>query len=86
MCSLRSELLKIFKVTKLTKVFDIHASVEKALKGFYALPQRLVIRIDDVLLPLVTDFQNTQPSAYLLRVRICKGNYVRNHDLQSDLC
>ena len=34
MCSLRSELLKIFKVTKLTKVFDIHASVEKALKGF----------------------------------------------------
>ena len=34
LCSLRPELLKIFKVTKLTKVFDITASVEKALKGF----------------------------------------------------
>ncbi len=34
LCNLRPELLKIFKVTKLTKVFDITASVEKALKGF----------------------------------------------------
>ena len=34
MCSLRPELLKSFKVTNLTIVFDISASVEKALKGF----------------------------------------------------
>ena len=34
MCNLRSDLLKIFKVTKLTKVFDIHKNVEKALKAF----------------------------------------------------
>ena len=34
MCNLRADLLKIFKVTKLTKVFDIHKNVEKALKAF----------------------------------------------------
>jgi anti-sigma B factor antagonist len=34
MCNLRPDLLKIFKVTKLTKVFDIHKNVEKALKSF----------------------------------------------------
>ena len=34
MCNLRDDLLKIFKVTKLTKVFDIHKNVEKALKSF----------------------------------------------------
>ena len=34
MCNLRPDLLKIFKVTKLTKVFDIHKNVEKALKAF----------------------------------------------------
>jgi anti-sigma B factor antagonist len=34
MCSLRKDLKKIFDVTKLTKVFDIKDTVEKALKGF----------------------------------------------------
>ena len=34
MCNLRPELLKIFKVTKLTKVFDIQKSIEKSLKSF----------------------------------------------------
>ena len=83
MYGLRSELLKIFKVTKLTKVLTF-PSVEKANQvGPYHRGWSSGLMRP---LPLVTDFQNTQPSAYLLRVRICKGNYVRNHDLQSDLC
>jgi len=42
MCNLRPELLKIFKVTKLTKVFDIQKSIEKSLKS---------IKISEILSP-----------------------------------